>query len=529
VRHGLERLGAYIPAAVAFALPTVFVPPAVDSFILPRASIVIGGACLAAGVALLVPGGPGLGRLRWALVAAAAAAVLAFLFSTSWPLSIAGSYSRYESLPIRLGYLGLFAGSVWLARSKRSRDLVAPALVVGTTIACMEAMYQFAAHAPYRPDGNLGNANLLGALAAMSAPLALAGGVRAVGFRPVWWSVVVGAGAWASLVVILGGLVVSTSRSGGIGVVAGCVALGILALRGRAAALAVAIGAALVGGALLVIELSPLRLLNDDPGPARLHLWHDGLALIAARPITGWGEDVTGLAFGRFLTADWSPGVTFDRLHSGPLDIAATEGVVGLAALGLVLLVFGLGTWRNRFAPGVRPLAAACAGYTAWVVFNFDWAPVTGAFWLVAGTAWASVRAAETASSPAEPTKRLHWWRSPLAVGLGLMAIALGVLPVLADIWYAQGRADLAVRVDPLQARYHWSLGEALSAQGSLAQGVDELKRAADFGETDPGLYVELGDREKDLGQSAQARIDYKRALEVDPYYQPAIQRLAAP
>ena len=74
MRPILERLGNYLPAAIALALPTVFIPNAVDSFILPRASIVIGGACIGAGLALLLPGGPGLGQLRLPLIAAAAAA-----------------------------------------------------------------------------------------------------------------------------------------------------------------------------------------------------------------------------------------------------------------------------------------------------------------------------------------------------------------------------------------------------------------------------------------------------------------------
>jgi Flp pilus assembly protein TadD len=57
---------------------------------------------------------------------------------------------------------------------------------------------------------------------------------------------------------------------------------------------------------------------------------------------------------------------------------------------------------------------------------------------------------------------------------------------------------------------------------------VQELRQAADLGETEPGLYVELGDREAQLGQAAQARADYRRALEIDPFYAPASQRLAA-
>jgi Flp pilus assembly protein TadD len=91
-----------------------------------------------------------------------------------------------------------------------------------------------------------------------------------------------------------------------------------------------------------------------------------------------------------------------------------------------------------------------------------------------------------------------------------------------------QGRAELSVLADPLQARYHWSLGQSLVAQGSVARGVEEMKRAAQLGETEPGLYVELGDREAQLGRLAQARSDYRRALEIDPYYAPATQRLAA-
>ena len=90
--------------------------------------------------------------------------------------------------------------------------------------------------------------------------------------------------------------------------------------------------------------------------------------MIEARPLTGWGEDTTGLVFGQFLSGDWAPQV--DRAHSGPLDVAATEGLLGLAALGWVLIIWLLGAWRQRFSPSVAPLAAACIGYSVWVAFN---------------------------------------------------------------------------------------------------------------------------------------------------------------
>jgi O-antigen ligase len=379
VRTLLGRLGGYLPAAIALALPTAFLPAAEDSFILPRASIVVAGACLGAGIALLSPGGPGLGRLRWPLVAGAGAAVLAFVFSISRPLSFAGSYTRYESLPMRIAYLGLLATAVWLMRSKRHRDWVVVALVFGTGVACLEALLQFAQQVPYRPDGNLGNANLLGALIAMTLPLAIARALRGDRFTVAWW---------LGAAVLAAGLYVTTSRSGGLGALAGCLALVVFSLRGRAAAIG-AIGAIVgIGAALVVILMSPLQYLNDDPSKLRIHLWEDGLHMIAARPLTGWGEDATGLAFGQFLSGDWATGVTFDRIHSGLLDTAAMQGLLGVAALGLVLVILFHGAWRARFGSDVGALAAACIGFTVWVLFNFDWAPATGAFWLLAGTAW---------------------------------------------------------------------------------------------------------------------------------------------
>ena len=523
MRTLLGRLGNYLPAAIALGLPIAFLPAAEDSFILPRVSIVVAGACLGAGIALLSPGGPGLGRLRWPLIAGVGAAVLAFFFSISWPLSFAGSYTRYESLPVRIAYLGLFAGAVWLIRSRRSRGWVVAALVFGTGVACLESLLQFAQQVPYRPDGNLGNANLLGALIAMALPLAISRGLRGDRFTVAWWM---------GAAVLGAGLYVSTSRSGGLGALAGCLTIVVFSLRGRAAAIGAIASVAVIGAALVVIVLSPLQFLNDDPSRLRIHLWEDGLRMIAARPLTGWGEDSTGLAFGQFLTGDWSPGITFDRIHSGLLDTAAMQGLVGVAAIAVILVILFRGAWRTRFASEVGALAAACVGYTVWVLFNFDWAPATGAFWLLAGTAWSAVRAAEieqvTPAVVAPATRIPEAWRSSAAVVMALAAIGLGVLPLLADTWYLQGRADLAVRIDPLQARYHWALGQALVAHGSASQGVDEMTRAADLGETEPGLYVELGDAEAQLGRVTSARRDYQRALQIDPYYSPATQRLAS-
>lgn len=511
----LERASGYFPAFVAFALPTVYLTIDSDAYILPRASIVLAGACLGVGLALLIPERPRLGDLRWPLLIAAAAALLAFLFSVSHPLSLAGSYTRYESLPMRLGYLGLLAASAWLVRTERHRQVVVIAFIVGTSIASLEAVWQWESRAPFRPDGNLGNANLLAALIAMAIPLAVERGLRLTISALAWW---------LAVIVLVPGLVVTTSRSGLLGALAGVTAVAVLNVRRqRLAIAAAAAGSAAVAVAGLLIQLSPLRDLNGDPASLRLNLWRDGLHMIAARPLTGWGEDATGLAFGHFLGGDYASLVTFDRIHSGPLDIAATQGLLGLAALGWLLAVIFIRAWRHRVDPGVAGLAGALVGYTVWVFFNFDWAPATGVFWLLAGTLWAIVRTNGHFRSANHSIVR-----TIAAVAFAVLAVVVGAFPILADAWYERGHSDLAVQVDPLQTQYHWSLGEGLIAKGDLRGGVAELQRAADLGETEPGLYVELGDHEAQLGDQAAAKAAYRRALEIDPYYTPAQQRLSA-
>ncbi|HSC21310.1 MAG TPA: O-antigen ligase family protein [Solirubrobacterales bacterium] len=527
-----QRVGNWFPVVLAAAIPVVFLPNLVDAYILPRASVVMAGACLGTGLALLVPDRAPLGALRWPLVAAVAAAVLAFAFSVSWALSAIGGYTRYESVAMRLAYLGLLAVPVWLLRTPRARAFVPTAVVAGAAISSLWAISQV--NEPFRPDGNLGNANLLGALIAMAAPLCLSQMLRR------GWAAI---GAWVCAPLLVWGLIVSTSRSGAIAALAGGLALLALSLRGRHAVLAAAARAVVVAAAVVVVLVSPLRDLNGDPGPTRVHLYPDALRMVAARPLTGWGEEATGLVFGRFLSGDWSPGVTFDRTHSGPLEIGATQGLIGLAATGWLLLVVGRGLWANRFAApeaavrGWRIVAvpvggfgAALVAYTVWVLFNFDWAPATGVFWLLAGAGWSMANHPDEAPERPAAARRstlVAVRNLAAALALVLAAVVFAALPVLAEAWYSNGRPDLAVQADPLQAQYRRALGEALLQQGRQAEGLEQLRLAASLGETDPALYVELGDAELAAGDRDAARADYRKALSIDPYWQPARSRLS--
>src|SRR5256885_2977476 len=385
VKHLLERIGGFVPSLVALTLPLVSLPIASDSYILPRASIVIAGACLGIGLALLISAGPSLGAWRLPLLAAAGAAVLAFVFSISWPLSLIGSFTRYESLPMRLSYLGLAASAVWLLRTKGQRDAVGGAFVVGTSVVAFKAWLQWFFHAPFRPDGDVGNANLLAALIVMAIPIAIDRGRRSAYLTPAWA---------VAIVVLLARLVVTTSRSGGLGLIAGTLTVIVLSVPKRFIRAAGAFAVLGLGSAAAFILVSPpLRGLNNDPPELRAHLYQDALRMIAARPVTGWGEDATGLAFGQFLSQDYAGLVTFDRVHSGVLDVAATQGVLGLAALTWVVVVLAGAMWRGRSQPGLPGLAGALGGCSAPGGFYIGTGPAPGAPLVPAGPPPSLVRA----------------------------------------------------------------------------------------------------------------------------------------
>lgn len=369
-------------------------PTAVDLFILPRTALVVGFGVLlpALAVALAWPPSATWRRLGLPVAAVAAAAVLAAVFSINPWLSVAGAYTRYESMLVRLAYLGLLAGTAVLCGggAPNSRERVLRLFLVGCTVAALEAVWQGARHELARPDGNLGQPGLLGALLAMAVPVALQVGLRDWRWLPV-------------LLPLGAGLYYSASRAGWLGALAGCVVFAVLVVPRRWRQPALAVAGAALAIAILVLLLSPLRALNQDTGGARLGVWSDSLRMIAARPLTGWGEDATGLVFGRFQTHDWEPGNTFDRIHDQPLDLLVAQGILGGMAWAWLLGSLGL-RWARGWLSGARGLAgpaAACVAYLAWSLLNFDWAPATGAFYVLAGVAWAAVR-----NPPPQPSPR---------------------------------------------------------------------------------------------------------------------------
>jgi hypothetical protein len=262
----------------------------------------------------------------------------------------------------------------------------------------------------------------------------------------------------------------------------------------------------LFGAAALLLTFSPLRQLNQDTGTARLGVWGDSLRLVADRPLLGWGEDTLGLVYGRYQSRDWEPGDSFDRAHSLPLDLAAAQGLLGLATC---IWLFGTWWWAVPRRAELAGFGGAAAAYLAWALLNFDWAPVTAAFWLLAGAAW-----------PEGPERQAGatLWRSGGAAAALAAGLALALPAMVADLALYRGQPARAVAADPLQPRYRASAG---SLQG--------LRAAARLNDPEPGAYTALGDAEAAAGHLQEARDAYWRALELYPFYPDARKKLGLP
>jgi len=514
-RLNLSRLGRLWLAAVAGLFPVIQVPFAEDGYILPRALLLLVACAVGLSLSCTSTGGPRIWR-TWPLglpaVAVAGAALLAMAFSVSPTTSLVGQYLRYESAVVRVGYPVLFLVTACLlwGGGAGDRRRVLSWFVVGCCVASIEALWEWIAFrygllgGIARPDGNLGNAALLGVLDAMAMAILVGRLVR----RQWRWSPV--------LLVVLGGLAASTSRSAWLAaLLAGLVVAGLRVPRRRlpwAAAGAVLLVLLVVAG----LAAGSLATLNSDPYQLRLMLWERVLPMIRERSLFGWGEDTMGLVFGAY-SHGFLPGVTFDRAHSQLLDLTAAEGLVGLAASGWFWSAYALGMlrggrWRIEECGA---LLAAILAYTVWAAVNFDWVPATGPLWLLAGAGWASAR--EPGSGEAAAARRPSLPVLAVATAALAASVYFGILPMLADIAYHAGRPAQAVTLYPLQARYHRALGEQLVAAGRLADGAAELRRAGDLGDDSAATWVELGDAERALGNRKEAGAAYARARAIDP------------
>jgi O-antigen ligase len=306
------------------------------------------------------------GRLPGILLIQAAALVLATAFSTHVALSFSGGVWRRFGAVAQLALLAF----TFLAYP-HLRDIAALArgvIASGGAIALYSIFQYFGVDpllpgATYRagageftivrPPGTLGHADYL------------AGYLLFVVFAAVYVARRDGVRGWRVAGVCVGGLcllglVMSGTRAGVVGLVAGGVWMGLreAELRRRK----VVLFCAIVSVTGIVISsgfvhtnlgrplLARLHWIREDPaGGARLLLWRDSLRMAAARPLSGFGPDTFGAEFPQFQSVELArayPDFYHESAHNVFLDFETEQGLFGLAAFA-ALVSFGVrAAWR---------------------------------------------------------------------------------------------------------------------------------------------------------------------------------------
>ena len=309
---------------------------------------------------------------------------------------------------------------------------------------------------------------------------------------------------------------------------------------GAIAGIALARPSSAQGGIVYNVYSRVVSSLDTNSGSVagRLTVLKDTPALIASRPIFGYGPDSFGLVFPLFQTSSRNA-VLFDKPHEEALGVLATQGIVGFIAYVWILVAFVRAFWAGRHQRGAVALFAGWVAYQVSMQVDFSYIPTAVPFWLFAAAAivtWApdlrSVRVAAFPRGVAIPT---------LAAGslaLAALAVPAIVLPYLADADYyssqaaitlAESRATIAQARSfaPYEAAYAIEAGnDALNqdANGVPAPDADWLaareafETAARLGSYSPEMFRDLATVDEHLGDHAAALAAARQALQLDRY-----------
>jgi O-antigen ligase len=521
-----------------FILPLAYSWGTYDPFVLPKLLVarmlVIGLLALfiarvMATRALVVKRTP----LDLPLLAFTGSAALSTVFAYNLNVAVFGIYSRYDGLLTILTYASLFWLTVQaVADAGEARKLMWVLLAAGYAVAAI-AIFQSVSdsirqNALVPAYGTLGQKNVLGAFLAMLCPLA--------------YGELVAAKSWGGRVLALNalamcgiGLYLTFSRSAWIGVALAAVVVAVwvrgpglrFAIAGALGIVLVAVGIAVLaqaGG--LQPERTDLAEFGDRPA-----VWRASLQLIASRPLLGYGPDTFGLVFPHFQIANLHE--QWDKAHAETLQVAATQGVVGLAAYALLLVAFVRAFWRGRANAGATAAFAAWVAYTATLQVNFSTLAAAFPFWVFAAAAMELWAATRMASGRAPAHRRLV-----AAVGLAGVPVVLGLtvfgiaLPYVADASllvavnadYAGRNRDALVparqarMVGPRESVYAVEVGNVLFERSDWAGAREAYGEAAVLGTYNRFVYRNLALADRNLGRLAEARVAAGQAVALDRF-----------
>jgi O-antigen ligase len=557
---GLAGVERWFLRSGAFLLPLAYWWDSYDRYVLPKllvARVVVIGLLILFLARAIVRRSLTIKRtpLDLPLLAFVASAVVSTVFAYNANVAIFGTYSRYDGLLTILMYAALFWLSVQaIATPNEARTLIRALLASGylvAVVAILQSVTDSISQGLLVPaSGTLGQKNVLGAFLAMLLPLAY----RELAAAKSWSQRVIG----VNLTAIIGvALLLTLSRSAWLGAALAAIVLFAGGYRptvrlGIACLLVLLIGGGIVaglrsnGGIPAEQRVAELGLTGDRPA-----LWRDAVRLTASRPVFGYGPDNFGLVFPRFQTTYLGPW-QWDKAHAETLQVAATQGLVGLVAYAFVLAAFVRAFWRAiKFAP---PLAGegrvgAFAIFAAWLAYevtlqlNFSALAASLPFWIFAAAAMESWGAPRRLSLPLSRLRgRAGWGLAAITItALATLMVVATVFPYLADSRLlaavnadVQGHLDQAAaaaaqarKFAPQESVYAVEVGNIAFERGDWSRAADAYGAAARLGTYNPLIYRNLALADRNLARWAEARAAAQKAVEMDRY-DPANQALMA-
>jgi O-antigen ligase/Flp pilus assembly protein TadD len=503
--------------------------------------------------------------LLWPALTVGAVQILATALAVDRGVSLWGSYERAQGALTQTGYVLLF-----LLISARLRTLSQARRLVGTMVATGVPLVglglaqalgwnplRLVSDARSPIYGTLGRANFVGAYLAMLLPPSLA---LILATRRRWVRLAVTALALGE------GIVVALTLSRGAWLAAGT-AVGAFALlwlwprlprSWRAVALA-------GGGVALVGVVGGTLWLGRTAGStaARLTIWRATLALIARRPLLGYGPDALGLVFPNVyppqLVYYHGRGVGVDRAHNLFLDWAVATGLVGLLAELLLLMAFALVGWhaaRRTTDPERRALLVAClaavGANVAGNLVSFDVTATATATWILMALAAALARPGgheRQGRVTQRPWLPLRLGMAGLVlVGVGAAVVQFNARPLVADA-FARAReryatagdwqraiaaGERAVGLWPVEPAHRLSLSRVYLQRAQtgigdplpwLRRAESELQTACDLRPADFRIWAALGElygawgNRWDAEKMALSDDAYRQATELSPHH----------
>jgi len=540
--------------AGAFLLPLAYWWDTYDRYVLPKlllARILVIGLVILFVARAFLSGSLTIKRtpLDLPLLAFVASAFLSTLFAENQNVAVFGIYSRYDGLLTILIYAALFWLSLQaLSGPGEARTLLRVLLASGylvALIAILKSVTDSMSQGVLVPAfGTLGHKNVLGAFLAMLLPLAYRELVEAAS-----WSKRVIA---LNLMTVIGvALILTLSRSAWLGAAVAAVVLVVGGYRptlrlGIACLLVVLLGGIIVGslrlGGVHLTEVAQVGGSGDRPA-----VWRDTLRLAASRPLLGYGPDNFGLVFPRFQTTYIGP-QQWDKAHAESLQVASTQGLIGLAAYVLVLAAFIRAFWRRQknIPPSVgEGRVGAVAIFAAWIAYevtlqlNFSALAASLPFWIFAAAAmesWGSASSSFTTWGRAA--------RVPAVIAIAALtalAVVGTVFPYLADrnlrvavtadfegrTDAARAAAEQARDLAPRESVYAVEVGNIAFEREEWIRAVEAYGAAAILGTYNPLVYRNLALADRNLGRFADARAAAEKAVELDRF-DPANRALLA-